>query len=135
MVPLKPIVPRDLISLRPIDAANPLVIALCPPGTTDCSMRVAVYAAFGATPVAATAKKKKKGKPKAVLLGTAKIHLAPGRTGKARIHFTAAGKRAAKAKKVQKVRLLVTTQVGSQRGSVLLNTTLRPAKPAAKHRH
>ena len=133
VVPLKPIVPRDLISLRPIDPANPLVIALCPPGTTDCSMRVALYAAFGATPVAAAAKKK--GKPTAVLLGTAKIHLAAGTTGKARIHFTAAGKKAATSRKAQKVRLLVTTQVGSLRGSVVLNTTLKPARPQAKHRH
>jgi hypothetical protein len=107
----KPIVPRNLIGLVPLDPINPAYVSTCPPGVQDeCRFRVGVYAAFGAIPHPApdASQASKRKIKKAALLGTGSTVILPGKKGKIKIKFTAAGRRALRAGRKLTVRVIVT---------------------------
>jgi hypothetical protein len=112
-----PIVPRRLVIVVPLNPASPAYIATCPAGTTDCAMRVAAYAAFGAIP-SRTAQKAK-------LLGTGRLTLKPGTHGRIKIRFTAAGKRALSRGLRLKIRVKVDVTASGQHASFTTATTIR----------
>jgi hypothetical protein len=122
-----PIVLRKLIVLRPLDPAFPFVAATCPPDpdyAAECTWRVAAYAAFGAIPTAAKRRN-------AQLLGTGSIVLRPGRKGKIKITFTAAGRRALRSGRSLRIRIKFDLRYnGSHHASFTSTTTI-----SARHRH
>jgi hypothetical protein len=128
---VKPIVPRKLVIVAPLDPAHPEYVATCPPEVADeCAMRVAAFAAFGAVPTAA-------GKPrKAQLLGNGSIVLKPGKHGKIKIKFTPAGKRALALGRSVRIRIKVDLRYNGKHVSFTVSTTIRaPRKPKHKHKH
>ena len=124
------IVARKLIVLRPLDPAFPFVAATCPADpdyAQECTWRVAAYAAFGAIPTAAKRRK-------AQLLGTGSIVLRPGRKGKIKITFTAAGRRALRSGRSLRIRVKFDLRYNGSHHVSFTSTTTISARRGHKHK-
>jgi hypothetical protein len=111
---IKPIVPQNLIVPAPINPANPLIVATCPPEVADeCAIRVWAYAQFGAIPRARDSAAKKP--PKAVLLAKGSLTLRPNTKGKIKLHFSSAGRKALAPHRAVRIRIRVQVTYNHQR--------------------
>ena len=115
---IKPLVPKNLVVPAPITASRPVVTVICPPDVgRECRFRFAIYAAFGALPGQAGAAKKKRN---AVLLARATATLKPGTRKTIKLKLSKAGRKAVRAKRRAKARLVITvTADGRTRTSTL----------------
>lgn len=127
---IKPIVPRDLVTPRPITRRKTRVPVTCPPEVgSDCATHMALYRRFGALPRASASGKKRK--RKAVRLASGRATIAPGATKRVKLKLTKAGKRAAK-RRASTGRLVVTVTADGRTTQSVVKVKIGKAKKKRK---
>lgn len=114
--------PRTIVVI-PAKLPNPPVATLiCPPSAGgECVVHVAYYLAFGGRAAVA------KSRP-AVKIGTVDARLKAGTRRRVAVKLTAAGKRAVRVRRPQRLRIVVTTTVAGRRDGFTTSATLRAAR-------